>query len=655
MEIKQERKEDMMPLKTAHLDEWLEADGLGGFAMGTVSGVRSRRYHALLQVATNPPMGRMVLINGIEVWFEIEGETFPLSAHRYEPDVIYPTGFEYIESFKLAPWPTWVYRLPNGTRLKQEIFVPHEHPAVALSWKLLTPGKGRLRVRPLVSGRDYHQTHHENPAFQFEPIQTTPFLTWRPYAGVPAFSAVTNGAFSKSRDWYRNFLYSEEKARGLDAVEDLATVGDFEWSLGDTDEASLIFLANGIVGGSLPVSDPPEKVFNDLRRAEEVRRKKFRSNLHRAADSYIVRRGRGKTIIAGYPWFTDWGRDSFIALRGLCLAGDRLGDAREILLEWACSVSEGMLPNYFPDGGSEPEYNSIDASLWFVIAVHDFFKAMEDKGRQVPTAERARLISAVQSILTGYQKGTRFGIHMDTDGLIAGGVHGVALTWMDARVEGRSVTPRIGKPVEVQALWLNALKIGTQFSEQWESLFKRGKESFGKKFWNEEKRFLNDVVDVDYQPGKLDSTLRPNQILAVGGLPYFLMDGSRAKSIVDQVQEKLWTPMGLRSLAPGEPGYAPRYEGSSFERDQAYHQGPVWPWLLGPFIDAWVRVRGGGPVVIQEARNQFLEPLKRHLSGTGLGHVSEIADAEAPFTPRGCPFQAWSLAELMRLEATCKI
>jgi predicted glycogen debranching enzyme len=354
--------------------------------------------------------------------------------------------------------------------------------------------------------------------------------------------------------------------------------------------------------------------------------------------------------VAGYPWFTDWGRDTCIALRGLCLATGRLDEARAILLAWAGVVSEGMLPNRFPDRGDTPEFNAVDASLWYVIAIHDLVQAMAAKRQKLPPPEQQRLWQAVEAILCGYARGTRYGIRLDHDGLLAAGEPGVQLTWMDARIGDWVVTPRIGKPVEIAALWLNALWIGGQFSEPWRDLFARGHEAFRARFWNAAGSYLYDVVDANHQPGTVDPTFRPNQIFAVGGLPLALLDGDQARRVVKAVETRLWTPLGLRSLAPGEPGYVPRYEGGVHQRDGAYHQGIVWPWLLGPFVEAWVRVHGNTPEAKQKARARYLAPLQRHLDEAGLGHISEITDAEPPYTPRGCPFQAWSVGEALRLD-----
>jgi glycogen debranching enzyme len=264
--------------------------------------------------------------------------------------------------------------------------------------------------------------------------------------------------------------------------------------------------------------------------------------------------------------------------------------------------------------------------------------------------QKKTLQQAIEAILTGYSQGTRFGIHMDQDGLLAAGVSGVQLTWMDSKIGDWVVTPRIGKPVEVQALWLNALGVASQFSERWKEPFARSRENFGARFWNEQGGYLYDVVDVDHQPGKVDELFRPNQILAIGGLPISLIAGERAKRVVEAMTQRLWTPLGLRSLAPEEPGYTPRYEGGVRERDSVYHQGTVWPWLIGPFVEAWVRAHGDSDDAKREARTRFLMPIMKHLNHAGLGHISEIADADPPHTPRGCPFQAWSVGEVLRLD-----
>ena len=626
--------------------EWLEADGLGGFASGTVAGPRTRRYHALLLAAKEPPTGRVALVNGLDAFVTTEGGRYAITSQRYTPDVTSPDGAGRLELFEAEPWPRWRIEIPEGSRIEHELFVPRGIPAVVLSWRQKGPPRpATLEVRPFLSGRDYHALHHENGDFRFEAEGGEGSLTFKPYPSVPAITALTSGVFTAEAHWYRGFEYGEERARGLDHVEDLASPGVFRFDL-QAGEGVLIFWAH-TAGAPILAGRAAAAVAESWRKAEAKRRAAFASRLERSGDAYLVRRGQGRTIIAGYPWFADWGRDTFIALRGLCLATSRFGEARDILLEWAGAVSLGMLPNRFSDRPEEaPEFNAVDASLWYVVAVHEFLKAAGRVGK----ADREALRRAVLAILDGYSRGARHGIRMDKDGLLAAGEPGVQLTWMDAKVGDSVVTPRMGKPVEIQALWLNALRIGGEFDAPWLAAFARGRRAFEELFWNESAQGLYDVVDDGHREGALDASFRPNQIFAVGGLPFPVLEGAKARAMVDSVEQRLLTPLGLRTLAREEPGYRPRYEGGVVERDGAYHQGTVWPWLIGPFVEAWVRVRGGTADARAEARTRFLEPLLRHLDEAGLGHISEVADGDAPHKPGGCPFQAWSVAEAIRLD-----
>ena len=420
--------------------EWLEADGFGGFASGTSSGIRTRRYHALLLTATTPPTGRIVLVNGFDAWVETASGTFSLSSQCYAPDVLGGDGAQRIEAFGWEQWPHWLFKLEDGTRIELELFVVKGEPTTCLSWKLLGPRKEvKLHVRPFLSGRDYHSLHKSNPAFRFDAEVKPDRVSWQPYHDVPGVTALTNGACSHQSNWYYNFIYEEERARGPDCEEDLAAPGILSWNLSDG-KAALVLTTKEHAAASLPASVKPVELLNKLRAAEQKRRDQFPSRLLRAADTYIVQRAgtsnsdsvRSKTIIAGYPWFTDWGRDTLIALRGLCLATRRLDEARDILLARAATVSEGMLPNRFPDQGGQPEFNAVDASLWFVIALHEFLQAAQ-KERLALNGDRKKLLAAVEAILDGYDKRTRFGIRAESDGLLACGVPDVQLTWMDAR------------------------------------------------------------------------------------------------------------------------------------------------------------------------------------------------------------------------------
>jgi predicted glycogen debranching enzyme len=613
--------------------EWLEADGVGGFSSGTVAGYRTRRYHALLLTPRSPPTDRVVLVNGVEAWLETTSGSFPISTQYYAPGVIHPRGLDSLVNFAHEPWPRWTFRVPDGSEIEQECIVDRGDGSVLLTWRLTShPATVKLYVRPLLSGRDYHALHRENPVFTFEAHVAGGNVAWRAYDDMPGVAVLTNGNYRHEPTWYRNFLYCEEAARGLDSIEDLASPGTFSFDLVQGEAVLVLRAGDGVAVDAAALA-------HRIRKLEAARRGPL-SALDRAAEAYIVKRGLGHTIIAGFPWFTDWGRDTFIAMRGLCIARGRYDVAASILLAWAETVSDGMLPNRFPDHGEHPEFNSVDASLWYVVAVHEFLSAAQPQD-----GVRERLAKAVVSILEGYTTGTRFGIRMDDDGLLSCGVPGMQLTWMDARVGDHVVTPRIGKPVEVQALWINALRSAGGSRT---ALADRAQSTFRDRFWNAEAQCLYDVVDVDRQHGQVDASIRPNQIFAVGGLPFSLVNGEIARRVVATVERELVTPMGLRTLAPEDPAYRARYQGGVSERDAAYHQGSVWPWLNGAFVDAWLNVHGDSVERRAEARRRFLAPLLRHLDVAGLRHVSEIANGEPPHLPGGCPFQAWSLGELIR-------
>ncbi len=616
------------------VDEWLEADRAGGFASGTVSTIRTRRYQALVLVAQTPPTSRVVLVNGFEGWVETPGGRAALTSQRYVPGVVDPDGAARITAFQREPWPRWEFTLANGTALTQEIFVAPGSGQTVLRWRRRAgPVPCRLCVRLLMSGRDAGSLHRENAAFPFEAKAEGGTVRFGAYPGLPAVTAYGADAWEAAPEWYRQFLYTVEQDRGLDCVEDLGSPGILSWDLA-VGEATLVLRAD----------DAPPMPVPALARAEQARR--AQPSLRLSADSYLSARGTGRTVLAGFPWFTDWGRDTFISIRGLLIAQGRVAEATEILLEWAGMVDQGMVPNRFPDDAGPAEFNAVDASLWFVIAVHDLLRA-----GGVPADAIMRLKTAGEAILAGYSAGARYRIGADADGLIRAGVPGVQLTWMDAKVGDWVVTPRIGKPVEVQALWINALRIADGWSGRWGALAQKATAALLARFPDPETGGLYDVVDVDHQVGAINRQVRPNQIFAVGGLPFPLLPEALARSVVMLVERELLTPLGLRTLAPSDPAYRPRYQGNLVERDGAYHQGTVWPWLIGPFVEAWLRVRGNTDMARAEARSRFLPPLLAHLETGGLGHITECADGDAPHTPGGCPFQAWSLGELLRLEA----
>ena len=623
--------------------EWLEADGLGGYASGAADGVRTRRYHGLLLCAVSPPTHRILLVNGVESFVETAAGRHGLSSQRYLPGVLHPDGARRILAFYRDPWPSWVFGLPDGTVIRHEIFVEPHGGETVLRWRrsLGPPGPCRLEVRPLLTGRDHGALHRANPAFAFDAAVTGGNVTWRPYAALPAATALTDGSYRHDPVWLRDVLYTVERERGLDHVEDVASPGVFAFDLAAGPATMVLRAGDGRVADAARHAE-------DLAATERARRAALGPGLRGAAAAYAVARGPGRTLVAGFPWFTDWGRDTFIAMRGLLLATGRLAEARAVLLAWAGAVDGGMLPNRFPDSGEAPEFNAVDASLWFVVAVHDTLDACAAAGAPVPAPEAGTLRAAAEAILASYARGTRFGIRAEADGLLHAGAEGVQLTWMDAITDGHVVTPRRGKPVEVQALWINALEIAARWSPDWAAPAARARAAFAARFPNPAGG-LYDVADVEGAPGRMDDSFRPNQIFAVGGLPFPLLAGAAARAVVDRVEAKLLTPLGLRTLSPDDPRYIPRYRGDLVRRDAAYHQGTAWPWLLGPFVEAWLRVRGATPAAKAEAAERFLAPLMRHLDANGLGHVSEVVDGEAPHHAGGCPWQAWSLGELIRI------
>ena len=638
--------EDCQNLERSLTLEWLETNGRGGFSSGTVAGPNTRRYHALLLIARNPPVDRFVLVNHLEERVEIDGQSVPLSANCY-PGVVHPDGYRHCVGFSADPWPTWTYDV-DGAQVVREIFCPQGRDMVVIRWHLVGTGgqAARLIVRPMLSGRDYHSTHHENNDL-WPGVRGNGPVYWQPYDGVPVPRAFYSGLYHHAPEWYRRVQFPVEQERGLDCEEDWWSPGEFTMELAADQSASLVFTTEAI--GTVDV----ETLMRDERRRRQKLAEGASGNdrlvgsLWQAAETYLSDRGAQKTVIAGYPWFTDWGRDTFISLPGLCLATGRHEIARQVITAFSEHVSQGMIPNRFPDAGETPEYNTIDASLWFVHAVGRYLDYTKDES----TVRRVAW-PAVRAILDGHRQGTRYGIRMDADGLIAGGEPGVQLTWMDAKVGDWVVTPRRGKPVEIQALWMRALAVGEQLSAKFGDATYTTRcrddrilaiKSFRARFWYEQGGYLYDVVDGE---GGDDASLRPNQIYAVA-FPGELLDAKQAKQVVQVVEERLLTPVGLRTLAPGDAQYRPRYEGGVHSRDGAYHQGTVWPFLLGPFVTAWVKVHGGTPGARRTARG-FLDGLGAHVKEACLGQVSEIFDADAPHQPRGCFAQAWSVAEPLR-------
>ena len=618
--------------------EWLESDGLGGFAMGTVVGVPMRRYHALLNCADGSPAHRVTLVNAVEAWLLTEGKRYPLSTFCFNSEDWHPHGVYYLKDFSCAPWPCWHFSA-GGIEVEYEIFMPKDSPTVCLSWHILNNKEAKIEVRPFLTSRFYHSLHKENSDFSFTHQTLPEGLLWKPYNANSAIYCYSNARYSPDPLWFKNIAYDEDRRRGSDYKEDWASPGLLNFPCKEN-KAFLIFSAD-----AMPAAAALEDHFKSLRLAEKNRRTKLNTVLEKAADHYVVKRGQGKTIIAGYPWFADWGRDTFISMRGLCLANGQPKVAENILIEWSKTIKNGLLPNRFSDQGEEAEYNSVDASLWFIIVCYELLTT--DKKNK--SAER--LLQAIDLIVENFINGTLYEIKADKeDGLLRAGTAGMQLTWMDAKIGDYVVTPRIGKAVEIQALWINALNISNLLLNKHKDLYKKALKSFNAKFWNPSSNCLFDVVDVEHVRGKNDPALRPNQVFAVGGLPFSILENKKAFNVVETVEKHLLTPVGLRSLSPDDPNYRGRYGGDAYQRDTAYHQGTVWPWLLGAFVEAWLKTKGPTKKNKQEAKKRFLDPLLLNINRAGLGHLSEIYDADMPHISRGCPFQAWSVAEALRLE-----
>jgi len=643
--------ETLTDVASATSREWLETNGLGGFSSSTIIGLNTRRYHGLLTAATKPPVGRIVMLSKLEETLIIDDRRYELSANQY-PGAIHPQGFQYQTGFRLDPFPVFTYEI-DGLQLEKSVFMVQGQNTVVIQYQLVNRGFGeelrttpiKLEIRPLIAFRDYHGTTHENGTLDPDVISKSGVTTVKPYDDLPALHFAHDTCEVDTKGfWYRNFQYSVEQERGLDFAEDLFSPFSLTFDLGNIARARIIA---GIEQHDIDDADAYQEA--------EVRRRNQISNgstihdglvrsLTVAADQFIVARERCKTVIAGYHWFSDWGRDTMIALPGLTLARGQAEIARSILSEFALHINQGMLPNRFPDAGETPEYNTVDATLWFFEAVRALLQYTNDY-----EFVRTSLYSVLTDIIAWHVKGTRYNIHVDEDGLLFSGEPGVQLTWMDAKVGDWVVTPRQGKPVEIQALWYNALRVMEQLAAKFEdakarnyaSMADRARDSFNQSFWNEETGCLYDVLN----GAERDASIRPNQIFAVS-LPNSMVSSDRAESILRVVGRELLTPRGLRTLSPNDSRYIGNYEGDPRRRDGAYHQGTVWPWLMGAYITAYVKTHG--QIAGRELAAEWLKNFSDHLNEACLGQVSEIFDGDAPHAPRGCVAQAWSVAELLR-------
>lgn len=628
--------------------EWLETNGLGGYASSTVMGANTRRYHGLLVAAMHPPRARFVLLSHLEEALFIGDRKYEISTNIYS-DVVHPRGYQYLVKFLLSPFPTFIFQIEDVLIEKSVFMIYGEHTTV-VSYRLLAgeAEKLRLEVRPKLAYRDFHSFASENPQLNSELTTQKGLISLTPYSQLPPIHFYHDAVIvDKSSYWFKRAVYPEERERGFDSQEDLFSPCALIYT----------FLKNEQVYLAASTQIKENVDVEEFRRKEESRRARLEApyeiskeeirTLWRSSDTFLVKARDGLTrIIAGYHWFEDWGRDTFISLPGLALATGRYEIARDLLLAYSDYVSQGMIPNRFPDQSETPEYHSLDASLWYVNAAYEYFVHTEDD-RTLAN----QLYPILRKIMKYYKEGTRFDIHMDADGLIEAGNEKTHLTWMDVAFGDSPVTSRHGKAVEINALWYNALKImeffAGLFKDEREAGFYRDlafltKESFNERFWDRQNECLYDVVRREER----DDSIRPNQIFSFA-LPFPVLAPNRWKSVLKKVDEELLTPAGLRSLSPNSPEYRGVYAGGPVERDKTYHQGAVWPWLIGPYVFASLRAYGRTkPVKLRLLK--MLDQILARLEDACLGYISEIFDGDSPHQARGAIAQAWNAGEILR-------
>ena len=632
--------------------EWLETNGLGGWAGSSLTGCNTRRYHGLLMAATDPPAERILLVSKLDESILQKGKLYELGTNNYG-DAVSPQGYQYLISFANELFPKWIFECP-GIRLQKTITMVYEENTTLVRYEVLeSEVPFTMQFRPFIAARGYHQLQRANNAINKNLDFGNGLFYNQPYEGGPGiFISVPGSSWQTVDQWYYKFFYPQEKDRGLDFEEDLFNHGYFIVNLKDGDRLDII------ISNENPSGKNPDTLWEreKLRKFSLSTASGLVMQLTRAADQFIVTRNATtdspggtanlKTVIAGYHWFTDWGRDTMISLPGLCLETGRADDARKILEIFGKSESMGMLPNRFMDNREPPEYNNVDGTLWYFNAVHCYLQKTGDRKFVLDT-----ILPILKNIMAWHFRGTRFNIHMDNDGLLYAGEKGLQLTWMDAKVGDWVVTPRMGKPVEIQALWYNALRIYEELLTLQGETSEAGlahlkaelaKKSFEEKFWYDNGGYLYDNLD---ENGMSDDSLRPNQVFAIS-LPFQVLQGDKANKVLEVVRDKLYTPVGLRSLSPDDHRYIGKYSGSQLQRDGAYHQGTVWSWLLGPFIDACMNSLGE---TFRPDALMMIDHFQFHLNEACIGTVSEIFDGDAPHHPRGCVAQAWGVAEILRI------
>ncbi|MCL5055566.1 MAG: glycogen debranching enzyme N-terminal domain-containing protein [Firmicutes bacterium] len=623
--------------------EWLVTNGIGGYASSTLIGANTRSYHALLAASFNPPLDRQVLLSKIEEEIRVEETLAQLSTNHYR-DKIHPTGYQHLIAFSQSPFPTWLYQV-QGAILKKWIFMRHGQNTTVIGYELVEAEKPvDLYLLLFITKRNFHHLlRSDSRKFDQEKIKSLSAVFLQ--AGSPfLYVSSSKGEYYRNGEWYYNFQYVREKERGLDFEEDLFHPGTYAISLAPGEKVFIAASTNSI----------PELLGDKWQEEEEERLKEFLHHLPLdhpivqklalSTDAFVVKTSVGTSVIAGYPWFNEWGRDAFISIPGLFLVTNRIAEAISVVQSAVRHLKNGLIPNNFPDSPNQaPAYESSDASLWLIHAVYQIWKYSKNK------TFIFELFPSLQTIIQAYQKGVHPFIKMREDGLIESFHSELPLTWMDAKVGPWIVTPRNGACVEVNALWFNSLRIMEELADRvgmfehsrnYADLAFKVSSSFNQKFWNEEQKALYDYIG---QAGP-DSTIRPNQIFALS-LPFSILPKEKEKKVFNIINERLYTPYGLRSLDPLHKDYKGVYQGDRWLRDGAYHQGTAWPWLLGPFMTALVKLEG------EKARpkvRELLNPILAHLLDAGIGQISEIFGGDFPHHPSGCIAQAWSAAEVLR-------
>jgi predicted glycogen debranching enzyme len=620
-------------------EEWMLSNGLGGFACGTIVGCNTRRYHGLLCAALLPPVGRVMLLNRIGEILRVTGKPnlLEFSINQFS-NTFHPRGEQYLRRFDLGDATArWEYNV-EGIRIVKELQMPWQKNCAGIRYTIDSGGQSvELSLLPFARLMDFHALRRGKSAFAEDHGARSCWM--QSDAGQISVEA-DGGAFEVGPDWWMGHTYSLETERGLDDTEDLYTPGRFVFST--SKPASITLWASAVRGERFDwdqeISRRRTAIDVSRQKAPEKPSQAFARLSHAADDFVVVRKSPdgkdGSSIIAGYPWFSDWGRDTMISLPGLLLATGRFDQARQVLSVFAQYVSEGMIPNRFDDYTNEPSYNTVDASLWFIHAAFEYARISGD----TDTLEKI-LRPACRQIIAGYTRGTRYNIKVDPkDGLVSQGDPSTQLTWMDAKCDGVCFTPRQGKPVEINALWYHALKLMGDNDQA-----RRVGENFVKAFWISPFRGMADVVD----GARKDASIRPNQIFAVS-LANSALSLDQQQAVVETVRRELLTPVGLRTLARGDEKYHGSYRGSPSQRDAAYHNGTVWPWPMGAFLEAYLKVNHRSRESVEQAR-RWLLPVVETMQHACIGQISEIFEGDEPHRPVGCFAQAWSVAEALRL------